>query len=196
MLSILIIIIFIHNFKKTNNVLIKTLGNGFSNVRFVKQNVFIFIGIQAFSFKEIQRLLLLTFIYQIFLTKVSFFWQPSFFPSYLSWRRPLSYRSQSIHLQNKSIYWLPYYRELHHERIKHQTEMQMNTLRDKLNSWSADISCKKKKKNEENKNWIWYDELNLTKRRIIIPFLHKCFSLTVQYCRWGGISKAPTLRFF
>ena len=60
MLSILIIIIFIHNFKKTNNVLIKTLGNGFSNVRFVKQNVFIFIGIQAFSFKEIQRLLLLS----------------------------------------------------------------------------------------------------------------------------------------
>ena len=36
----------------------------------------------------------------------------------LSWRRPLSYRNQSIDLPNKSMDWFLYYRGLCHERVK------------------------------------------------------------------------------
>ena len=35
-----------------------------------------------------------------------------------SWRRSLSYRNQSIDLQNKSINWFLHDRDLRHERIK------------------------------------------------------------------------------
>ena len=35
----------------------------------------------------------------------------------LSWRRYLAYRNQSIDLQNKSIDWLQYYRNLLHEKV-------------------------------------------------------------------------------
>ena len=36
----------------------------------------------------------------------------------LSWRRPLSYRNQSIDLQSKSVYWFLYDNGLRHERVK------------------------------------------------------------------------------
>ena len=36
----------------------------------------------------------------------------------LSWRRPLSYRNQSINLRSKSMYWFLYDNGLHHERVK------------------------------------------------------------------------------
>ena len=36
----------------------------------------------------------------------------------LSWRRPLSYRNQSIDLQSKSMDWFLYDRGLRHERVK------------------------------------------------------------------------------
>ena len=36
----------------------------------------------------------------------------------LSWRRSLSYRSQSIDLQSKSMDWFLYYSDLRHERVK------------------------------------------------------------------------------
>ena len=38
----------------------------------------------------------------------------------LSWRRPLSYRNQSIDLQSKSMDWFLYDRDLRHERVKSQ----------------------------------------------------------------------------
>ena len=38
--------------------------------------------------------------------------------STLSWRRPLSYRNQSIDLQSKSVNWFLYDKDLHHERVK------------------------------------------------------------------------------
>ena len=40
--------------------------------------------------------------------------------STLSWRRSLSYRTQSIDLQNKSMDWFLYDRDLRHEKIKRQ----------------------------------------------------------------------------
>ena len=36
----------------------------------------------------------------------------------LSWRRPLSYRNQSIDLQSKSMDWFLYDNDLRHERVK------------------------------------------------------------------------------
>ena len=36
----------------------------------------------------------------------------------LSWRRPLSYRNQSIDLQSKSMDWFLYDNGLHHKRVK------------------------------------------------------------------------------
>ena len=36
----------------------------------------------------------------------------------LSWRRPLSYRNQSIDLQSKSMDWFLYDNGLRHERVK------------------------------------------------------------------------------
>ena len=36
----------------------------------------------------------------------------------LSWRRPLSYRNQSIDLPNKSMDWFIYDNGLRHERVK------------------------------------------------------------------------------
>ena len=39
----------------------------------------------------------------------------------LSWRRPLSYRNQSIGLQNKSMDWFLYNNGLRHERVKFYT---------------------------------------------------------------------------
>ena len=38
----------------------------------------------------------------------------------LSWRRPLSYRNQSIDLQSKSMDWFLYGNGLRHERVKHR----------------------------------------------------------------------------
>ena len=38
----------------------------------------------------------------------------------ISWRRSLSYRSQSIDLQSKSKDWFLYDRELSHKRLKHR----------------------------------------------------------------------------
>ena len=40
--------------------------------------------------------------------------------STLSWRRSLSYRTQSTDLQNKSMDWFLYDRDLRHEKIKRQ----------------------------------------------------------------------------
>ena len=39
----------------------------------------------------------------------------------ISWRRPLSYRNQSIDLQSKSMDWFLYDNDLHHERVKGRT---------------------------------------------------------------------------
>ena len=39
----------------------------------------------------------------------------------LSWRRPLSYRNQSIDLQSKSMDWFLYDNGLYHERVKMNT---------------------------------------------------------------------------
>ena len=36
----------------------------------------------------------------------------------LSWRRPLSYRNQSIDLRSKSMDWFLYHKGLRHERVK------------------------------------------------------------------------------
>ena len=36
----------------------------------------------------------------------------------LSWRRPLSYRNQSIDLLHKSMYWFLYDNDLRHDRVK------------------------------------------------------------------------------
>ena len=36
----------------------------------------------------------------------------------LSWRKSLSYRSEPIHLQNRSMDWFLYDRNLRHERVK------------------------------------------------------------------------------
>ena len=86
------------------------------------------------------------------------------------------------------MHWLLYYRELHHERIKHQTKMQMNWLRKKSSNCSADISCKKLKM--KKKKWIWYDELKLTKQWIIIPFftnaLHWPYNTAVEVAAEKG----------
>ena len=38
---------------------------------------------------------------------------------YLSWRRPLSYRNQSIYLLRKSMDWFLYDNDLCHERVKY-----------------------------------------------------------------------------
>ena len=38
----------------------------------------------------------------------------------LSWRRPLSYRNQSIDLLAKSMEWFPYDNGVRHERVKRQ----------------------------------------------------------------------------
>ena len=35
----------------------------------------------------------------------------------LSWRRPLSYRNESLDLQSKSVDWFLYDNDLHHERV-------------------------------------------------------------------------------
>ena len=45
---------------------------------------------------------------------------PKLFMKYLtlSWRRPLSYRNQSIDLQSKSVDWFLYNNGLRHERVK------------------------------------------------------------------------------
>ena len=40
----------------------------------------------------------------------------------LSWRRPLSYKNQSIYLLSKSINWFLYYTGLRHERVKRNWE--------------------------------------------------------------------------
>ena len=40
----------------------------------------------------------------------------------LSWRRPLSYRNQSIDLRSKSKDWFLYDNGLHHERVKRFSE--------------------------------------------------------------------------
>ena len=45
-------------------------------------------------------------------------WIP--WPRYLtrSWRRPLSYRNQSIDLHSRSMDWFPFDNGVHHERVK------------------------------------------------------------------------------
>ena len=47
----------------------------------------------------------------------------------LSWRRPLSYRSQSIDLPSKSMDWLQYDKGLPHERVKRKKYLWMPFLR-------------------------------------------------------------------
>ena len=41
----------------------------------------------------------------------------------LSWRRPLSYRNQSIDLQSKSVDWFLYDNGLRHERVNKVTQI-------------------------------------------------------------------------
>ena len=41
----------------------------------------------------------------------------------LSWRRPLSYRNQSIDLQSKSVDWFLYDNSLRHERVNKVTQI-------------------------------------------------------------------------
>ena len=45
----------------------------------------------------------------------------------LSWRRPLSYRNQSIDLQSKSMDWFLYDRGLRHESVKQTQNRRKNT---------------------------------------------------------------------
>ena len=49
----------------------------------------------------------------------------------LSWRRPLSYRNQSIDLRSKSMDWFLYHNGLRHERVKSQSTcpFQIKTLK-------------------------------------------------------------------
>ena len=51
---------------------------------------------------------------------LTLFWPifPFYIPLILSWRRPLSYRNQSIDLLCKSMDWFLYDNALHHERVK------------------------------------------------------------------------------
>ena len=53
----------------------------------------------------------------------------------LSWRRPLSYRNQSIVLQSKSMDWFLYDNGLRHERVKIQERV-------KLAKCEKSISCR------------------------------------------------------
>ena len=57
----------------------------------------------------------------------------------LLWRRPLSYRNQSIDLQSKSIDWFPHDSGLRHEIVKH-TFWNNSFAKDRY-SWKV-VSCK------------------------------------------------------
>ena len=79
----------------------------------------------------------------------------------LSWRRPLSYRNQSIDLRSKSINWFLYDNGLRHERVKLTSPQQFqisNSIlllkkcsRNYLLSWIAWLNC------YQNWFWNWFD---------------------------------------
>ena len=50
----------------------------------------------------------------------------------VSWRRPLSYRNQSINLRNKSMDWFLYDDGLRHERVNHHQHYCVTYLRCKI----------------------------------------------------------------
>ena len=47
----------------------------------------------------------------------------------LSWRRPISYRNQSIDFRSKSMDWFLYYIGLRHERVNHQVQINKPDLK-------------------------------------------------------------------
>ena len=61
-----------------------------------------------------------------------FFWYSSKYFN-LSWRRPLSYRNQSIDLLRKSMDWFLYDNGLRHERVKRMHWTELNRIKDLIN---------------------------------------------------------------
>ena len=62
----------------------------------------------------------------------------------LSWRRPLSYRNQSIDLQSKSMDWFLYDKDLRHERVKKSCSWN--------NAWHLSVTMCKRVKIIKKKN--------------------------------------------
>ena len=66
-------------------------------------------------------------------------WDDCFCISCLSWQKFLSYRNQSIDLQNKSINWSLYDGSLHHERVKQKQSFQNFGKIPRLGRFSANL---------------------------------------------------------
>ena len=62
----------------------------------------------------------------------------------LSWRRPLSYRNQSIDLRSKSVDWFLYDNGLHHERVNTLTATNLCMTKAKLQEIIKNIFFSKK----------------------------------------------------
>ena len=68
----------------------------------------------------------------------------------LSWRRPLSYRNQSINLLHKSIDWLLYDNGLRHERVKLRCRLGFSRFLLLIFTFLTVMAEKKKKLGEDN----------------------------------------------
>ena len=59
----------------------------------------------------------------------------------LSWRRPLSYRNQSIDLQGKLMDWFLYDNGLHHERVKNWCAIPFLKIQKKNSRFVETLNC-------------------------------------------------------
>ena len=81
----------------------------------------------------------------------------------LSWRRPLSYRNQSIDLQSKSMDWFLYDRGFRHERVKYEVKIQAKDAQRWSFSFSVGHTERKssilKKTDNGTGWWFWLNFL-------------------------------------
>ena len=83
-------------------------------------------------------------------------------PLTLPWRRPLSYRNQSIDLQSKSMDWFLYDKGLRHERVNFfGKKLQLKYLTDSIRSFLCFVS----------ENFAsWSNARNIYPHRLEFPF--------------------------
>ena len=102
----------------------------------------------------------------------------------LSWRRPLSYRNQSIDLLHKSMDWFLYDNGLRHERVKCFCYKMPNTLVLLSYNVTETITVLKDVRGILIKRWVWIG-FWITYRRKLLVFCELIviqLILLMQFC--------------